>query len=195
LNGDIEIENSADSTDLYPYPHTEDQMKEVMDALAPMAEKLQQNCDAMEKVADAMTKLCDGMSGISKMADSFDRLESQITGLAGDIKASRENQELTVAEQLAAQETMKSAVKSLAYTAGNDSSPAEKEETRAPDKEPESKSEDALMTALDRITTLAEKLAERPASSDGSYVPAYVGATKGKSPITKSAGGGFEVKL
>lgn len=195
LNGDIEIENSADSTHLYPYPHTEDQMKEVLDALAPMAEKMQKNCDAIDKMCDAMNKLCDGMGGISKMTDSLDRLESQITGLAGDIKASRENPELTVAEQIAPQSAMQSAVTSLAYTAGNDSAPLETKEIPATDKAPENKSEDALMTALDRITTLAEKLAERPATSDGSYVPSYVGASKGKSPITKSVGGGFEVKL
>lgn len=194
--GDIEVENSADSTHIYPYPHTEDEMKEVLDALAPMAEKMQKNCDAIDKMCDAMTKLADGMSGMAKMTDSLDRLESQITGLAGDIKASRENPELTVAEQIAPQSSMQSAVKSLSYTAGNDSAPAEKEEkTPATDTAPETKSQDALMAALDRVTTLAEKLAERPVASDGSYVPSYVGASKSRSPITKSAGGGFEVTL
>jgi hypothetical protein len=194
--GDIEVENSADSTHLYPYPHTEDDsMKEVLDALAPMAEKMQKNCDAIDKMCDAMNKLCDGMGGISKMTDSLDRLESQITGLAGDIKSSRENQELKVSEQLAPQESMKSAAKSASYTVGNDGAP--EGETKETDAAPENKSQDALMTALDRITSLAEKLAERPATSDASYVPAYVGAKKagGVGSVTKSSGGGFEVKL
>jgi hypothetical protein len=195
--GDIEVENSADSTLLYPYPHTEDDsMKEVLDALAPMAEKMQKNCDAIDKMCDAMNKLCDGMGGISKMTDSLDRLESQITGLAGDIKSSRENQELKVSEQLGKQEPMKSAVASNAYTAGSDSAPEAEAADAAPEVK-EDKSQDALMTALDRITTLAEKLAERPATSDASYVPAYVGAKKagGVGSVTKSSGGGFEVKL
>ena len=195
-DGDIEVKNSADSTHLYPYPHTEDEMKEVLDALAPLSEKMQKNCDAIDKMCDAMQKLADGMGGLSKMTDSLDRLESQITGLAGDIKASRENQELTVSEQLAKQDPMKSAVAGNAYTAGSDSAPEgeTKEDPAAEDAAPENKSQDALMTALDRITTLAEKLAERPASSDASYVPTYVGSAK-KSAITKSPGGGFEVRL
>jgi hypothetical protein len=193
---DIEVKNSADSTHLYPYPHTEDEMKEVLDALAPLSEKMQKNCDAIDKMCDAMQKLADGMGGLSKMTDSLDRLESQITGLAGDIKASRENQELKVSEQLAKQDPMKSAVAGNAYTAGSDSAPEgeTKEAPAAEDAAPENKSQDALMTALDRITTLAEKLAERPASSDASYVPPYVGSAK-KSAITKSPGGGFEVRL
>lgn len=195
--------SSADETEIYPYPHTEDDnMKEVLDALAPMSEKIQKQCDAIDKMCDAMSKMADGMSGVNKMCDSLDRLESQISGLAGDIKSSRENPALPAAPQLAAQGTMQSAVTSGAYTAGNDSLPSSTETsepvtTAVKDEAPqENKSQDALVSALDKMTSLVEKLAERGmVSDDASYVPSYVRQSQSKNVVTKAAGGGFTVAI
>jgi hypothetical protein len=198
------VEPSADSTQLYPYPHTEnDDMKEVLDALAPMSEKIQKQCDAIDKMCDAMTKMADGMSGVNKMCDSLDRLESQISGLAGDIKSSRETQALPAATQLAAQGTMQSAVAAGAYTAGNDAAPAqENAEAQAADNSApasatqDNKSQDALVSALDKMTSLVEKLAERGmVAEDASYVPPYVRQAQSKNVVTKAAGGGFTVAI
>jgi hypothetical protein len=173
--------NSADSSYLYDYPHTEDSeenMKEVLDALAPLAEKMQKNCDAVDKMCDAMTTMADSLASMGKMSDALDRMESQISGLAGAIKESRESGYEVSAEEQSAK---------IAAEGTKDEVVTVVEEKVAP-------AQDAMALALDKMTALVEKLATRPEVTADGYVPAYVGNAK-KSPVTKNPGGGFDIAL
>jgi hypothetical protein len=179
--GDELDENSADSSYLYDYPHTEDSeenMKEVLDALASMAEENKKNNDSVKSMCDAMTTMADSLSKFGNMSDALDRMESQISGLAGAIKESRESSYEVSAEEQAAK---------IAAEGAKDGVVDIVEEKAAP-------AQDSLSLALDKMTALVEKLATRPEVTADGYVPTYVGIAK-KSPVTKNAGGGFDITL
>jgi methyl-accepting chemotaxis protein len=143
-----------------------------------MAEKTKENNDSVKSMCDAMTTMADSLSKFGNMSDALDRMESQISGLAGAIKESRESGYEVSAEEQSAK---------IAAESSKDEVVAVVEEKTAP-------AQDAMALALDKMTALVEKLATRPEVTADGYVPTYVGNAK-KSPVTKNPGGGFDIAL